>query len=84
MPTYTFDFNLEAWVRRLEIEADSYEEAFNKLNSLSLGDIASKGYCEDTSIKDIDYESDEDDDTDDEDEEDDEDDYLEYDEEDYK
>ena len=82
MPKFTFDFNLEAWIRYLEIEADSYEEAVTKLNKLSLDDIASKGYCEELSIKDLDSESDEDDHTDDDDEEDEEDDYLEYNEED--
>ena len=70
MPTYTFDFNLEAWIRGLEIEADSYEEAVQQLNNLSLDDIASEGYVQDISITDIDYESDEDDYIDDDDEDD--------------
>lgn len=82
MPKYTFDFALEAWIRYLEIEADSYEDAVKQLNDLSLDDIASKGYCQDSNITDIDCESDDDDYTDDEDNEDDENNYLEYDKED--
>lgn len=70
MPTYTFDFNLEAWIRCLEIQADSYEDAVKQLHNLTLDDIASEGYVQDISITDIDYESDEDDYTDDDEDED--------------
>ena len=41
MPTYTFDFNLSAWIRNLDIEADSEEEAREKLNAMRIGDIDS-------------------------------------------
>ena len=60
MPTYTFDFNLEAWINGLEIEADSEEEAFEKLRTMSFEDIVDQGYCKRHDISDIDVESDDD------------------------
>ena len=69
MPTYTFDFNLEAWIDGLEIEADSEEEAFEKLRTMSFEDIVDQGYCKRHDISDIDVDCDEypeDDDLDDE------------------
>ena len=59
MPTYTFDFNLSAWIRGLEIEADSEEEAREKLNAMSIADIVDLGYCSNFDITSVDVESDE-------------------------
>lgn len=59
MPTYTFDFNLSAWIRGLEIEADSEEEAREKLNAMRIGDIVDLGYCSNFDITSVDVESDE-------------------------
>ena len=59
MPTYTFDFNLSAWIRGLEIEADSEEEAREKLYSMRVGNIIDEGYCSNFDISDVDVESDE-------------------------
>ena len=59
MPTYTFDFNLSAWIRGLEIEADSEEEAREKLYSMRVGNIIDEGYCSNFDITDVDVESDE-------------------------
>lgn len=59
MPTYTFDFNLSAWIRGLEIEADSEEEAREKLNAMSIDDIVDLGYCSNFDITSVDVESDE-------------------------
>lgn len=53
---FTFDFNVEAWIQGLEIEADTYEEAEEKLLSMSLLDIASNGFEKNMEVSDIDYE----------------------------
>ena len=54
MPTYTFDFDLDAWIRHLEIEADNKDEALEKLNKMSFSDIVDEGYCQRFDITDID------------------------------
>lgn len=59
MPTYTFDFNLSAWIRGLEIEADNKDEAREKLYAMKVEDIIDEGYCSNFDITDIDVESDE-------------------------
>ena len=59
MPTYTFDFNLSAWIRNLDIEADSEEEAMEKLNEMKIEDIVDLGYCSNFDITSVDVESDE-------------------------
>lgn len=61
MPTYTFDFNLQAWIQNVEIEAESYEEAVHKLNTMDIDDLISEGYVKRYDIDDVDCESDEDD-----------------------
>lgn len=57
MPKYTFDFNfdLDVYVKELEIEADSPEEALDKLRSYSLDDIIQEGYIKDFEIRDLSY-----------------------------
>lgn len=57
MPKYTFDFNfdLDVYVKELEIEADSPEEALAKLRSYSLDDIIQEGYIKDFEIRDLSY-----------------------------
>lgn len=59
MPTYTFDFNLSAWIRGLEIEADNEDEAREKLYAMKVADIIDEGYCSNFDITDVDVESDE-------------------------
>lgn len=54
MPKYTFDFNLSAWIRDLEIEADSLEEAKEKFFDKSVSDLIDEGYVKDHSITDLD------------------------------
>ena len=44
MKTFTFDFAVQAWVKGLEIEAETYEEAEEELLSMSLEKIVDKGY----------------------------------------
>ena len=57
MKTYRLDFNLEAWIQHLEIEADSEEEAKEKLYKMTLEEILEEGaIVEDTAISDIDCE----------------------------
>ena len=38
-----FDFNLEIWVRNLQIEANSVEEAEEKLHKMTLEELISEG-----------------------------------------
>lgn len=56
MPKYIFDFNLEAWVRGVEIEADNYDEAINKLLKKDVSELIDLGYVHDSDLSDIDYE----------------------------
>lgn len=57
MPKYTFnfDFSVDAWIEGLSIEADSIEEAKEKLLKYSLEEILEEGYVKDYNLKDIDY-----------------------------
>lgn len=57
MPKYTFDFNfdLDVYVKELEIEADSPGEALDKLRSYSLDDIIQEGYIKDFEIRYLSY-----------------------------
>ncbi len=73
MKTFTFDINLSCWVQGIEVEADSYEEALEILNSMSADEIVDEGYVKRKDISDIDYDV-EDDEEDEEEFEDDEDD----------
>ena len=56
MKKYTLDFNLEIWVRSLDIYADSEDEAIEKLNDMDVEDIISDGYVKDVSITSLDIE----------------------------
>ena len=53
---YKFNFNLNAWIDMLEIEADNEEEAYEKLHDLSINDIIENGNVHDYEIDDIDVE----------------------------
>jgi hypothetical protein len=52
------NFNLEAWVKSLNIEAASEEDAIKKLMSMSLSDIIGEGAVVDSSMKFTDIETD--------------------------
>lgn len=54
MPKYTFDFNLEAWVAGVEIEADSYEEALEELHKKTAEELLEEGYIKESDISSID------------------------------
>ena len=56
MKTFTFDFAVQAWVKGLEIEAETYEEAEEELLSMSLEKIVDKGFVKDSDISDIECE----------------------------
>lgn len=57
MKTFTFDFTVQAWVKNLEIEAETYEEAEEELLSMSLEKIVDKGFVKDSDISDIECET---------------------------
>lgn len=43
MKKYTFDFNVEAWIRCVEIEANNVEEAKETLFNMSLEEMVDNG-----------------------------------------
>lgn len=48
-----FNFNLETWMRYIEVEADSYEEAENKLYKMTLAEMLEEGIDDETTISDV-------------------------------
>lgn len=48
-----FDFELKAWIAGVEIEADSYDEALEKLYKMTFAEIIEEGYEKDSNISDI-------------------------------
>ena len=56
MPKYTFDFDLDLWIKNLEIEADSLEEAKEKFFKMSVSDIIDEGFVKDMCITSLDIE----------------------------
>lgn len=50
-----FDFNLSAWIKGIEIEADSIEEAEERLYSLDVANMIEMGYVDESDISDIDH-----------------------------
>ena len=53
MPIYDFNFSLDAWVKSLEIEADSLEEAKEELFEMCIEDLINKAWVKDFSIKEL-------------------------------
>ena len=49
-----FDFNLSAWIKGVEIEADSYEDALAELHSMTFEELVEAGYEKDFKLDDID------------------------------
>ena len=64
MPKFIFDFNLSVWVQNVEVEADNYEEAVEKLGRMTAYDIVDEGYVKNSDITDLDYEVEDEDDED--------------------
>ena len=54
MPKFIMDFALDAWIRNLEIEADNVDEAKEKLFRMTVEEIISEGYVQDSDIKNLD------------------------------
>lgn len=51
-----FDFNLSAWIKGLEVEASSLEEAKDKLMKMSVEEIVQEGLVDENDITDLDSE----------------------------
>lgn len=52
--TYTFDFNLEAWLSGVEVEASSEKEARRKLEEVIEDALRNVGYVKNVDITDVD------------------------------
>lgn len=48
-----FDFNLNAWIKGVEVEADSYENALAKLHGMSFEELVELGYSKDFRLDDV-------------------------------
>ena len=48
-----FNFNLEAWIQDVEIEADSIEEAENKLYRMTVEELIEAGYIHTSDLDDV-------------------------------
>lgn len=57
MGKFVFDFSLDVWLRNVEVDANSLEEAKEKLHSMSIEDMLDVGYAKDIYINDLDVES---------------------------
>jgi hypothetical protein len=51
---FRFNFNLETWMRGVEVEGNSYEDAVENLYKMSLREYLENGYDDETTITDID------------------------------
>lgn len=49
-----FDFNLNAWIKGVEVDADSYEEAVAKLHGMSFEELVELGYSKEFKLDDVD------------------------------
>ena len=56
MAKFKFDFNLEAWIQGVEIEAESYEEAERKLYKMTVEELIEAGYIHTSDLDDVDGE----------------------------
>ena len=48
-----FNFNLKAWIQDVEIEADSIEEAENKLYKMDVQELIEAGYINTSDLDDV-------------------------------
>lgn len=48
------DFNLSAWIKGVEVDATSYEDAVSKLYQMSFEEILETGFSKDFTISDVD------------------------------
>lgn len=49
-----FDFNLSAWIKGVEVEAISYEDAVAKLHQMTFDELIETGFSKDFTIEDVD------------------------------
>ena len=56
MAKFKFDFNLEAWIQGVEIEAESYKEAESKLYKMTVEELIEAGYIHTSDLDDVDVE----------------------------
>jgi hypothetical protein len=49
-----FDFNLNAWIKGVEVDADSYEDAVAKLHGMSFEELVELGYSKEFKLDDVD------------------------------
>lgn len=49
-----FDFNLNAWINGVEVDADSYEDAVAKLHGMSFEELVELGYSKEFKLDDVD------------------------------
>lgn len=47
------DFNLSAWIKGVEVEATSYEDAVTKLHQMTFDEIIETGFSKDFTISDV-------------------------------
>lgn len=47
------DFNLSAWIKGVEVEATSYEDAVAKLHQMTFDEIIETGFSKDFTISDV-------------------------------
>jgi hypothetical protein len=48
------DFNLNAWIKGVEVEATSYEDAVTKLHQMTFDELIETGFSKDFTISDVD------------------------------
>lgn len=48
------DFNLSAWIKGVEVEATSYEDAVAKLHQMTFDELIETGFSKDFTISDVD------------------------------
>jgi hypothetical protein len=49
-----FNFNLNAWIKGVEVEATSYKEALSKLHQMTFDELIETGFSKDFTIEDVD------------------------------
>ncbi len=48
-----FDFNLNAWIKGIEVDAESYEDALAKLHGMSFEELVELGYSKEFKLDDV-------------------------------
>ena len=48
-----FNFNLSAWIKGVEVDATSYEDALSKLHQMTFDELLETGFSKDFTIEDV-------------------------------